>query len=89
MTKNAVPKTVRFLPQIALENGEQAQVKSRYPGMGVIPPMSVGGPCHDQRHAALYGEGVHDKNCLTEELDELETLMSSSGGGQEGVIPLA
>jgi hypothetical protein len=37
----------------------------------------------------LYGGGIHDKDCPTEELDELETLMSSSGGGQEGAIPLA
>jgi RNA-directed DNA polymerase len=45
--------------------------------------------CHDQRHATLYGGGIHDKDCPPEELDELETLMSSSGGGQEGAIPLA
>ena len=45
--------------------------------------------CHDQRHATLYGGGIHDKDRPAEELDELETLMSSSGGGQEGVIPLA
>jgi RNA-directed DNA polymerase len=45
--------------------------------------------CHDQRHATLYGGGIHDKDGPTEELDELETLMSSSGGGQEGAIPLA
>ena len=44
--------------------------------------------CHDQRHAAEPGRGIHDKNHTTEELDELETLTSSSGGGQEGAIPL-
>ena len=45
--------------------------------------------CHDQRHAAWYGGGIHDKDRPTEEPDELETLMSGSGGGQEGAIPLA
>jgi RNA-directed DNA polymerase len=44
--------------------------------------------CHDQRHAAELGRGIHDKNHPTEELDELETLTSSSGGGREGAIPL-
>jgi RNA-directed DNA polymerase len=33
--------------------------------------------------------GTHDKSHQTEEPDELETLMSGSGGGQEGAIPLA
>ena len=36
----------------------------------------------------MLGRGIHDKNHSTEELDELETLTSSSGGGQEGAIPL-
>jgi RNA-directed DNA polymerase len=45
--------------------------------------------CHDQRHAKEHERGTHDRSHQTEEPDELETLMSGSGGGQEGAIPLA
>ncbi len=45
--------------------------------------------CHDQRHAKTQGGGSHDKTLPTEEPDEGKALMSGSGGGQEGVIPLA
>lgn len=45
--------------------------------------------CHDQRHAKKQDTGTHDKSHRTEEPDEVETLTSGSGGGQEGAIPLA
>jgi RNA-directed DNA polymerase len=45
--------------------------------------------CHDQRHAKMQGGGSHDKTFPTEEPDEGKALMSGSGGGQEGAIPLA
>jgi RNA-directed DNA polymerase len=45
--------------------------------------------CHDQRHAKKHEWGTHDRSHQTEEPDERETLMSGSGGGQEGAIPLA
>jgi RNA-directed DNA polymerase len=44
---------------------------------------------HDQRHAKKHEWGTHDRSYPTEEPDEVETLMSGSGGGQEGAIPLA
>jgi RNA-directed DNA polymerase len=45
--------------------------------------------CHDQRHAKRHEWGTHDRSHQTEEPDEVKTLMSGSGGGQEGAIPLA
>ncbi len=45
--------------------------------------------CHDQRHAKKHEWGTYDRSHQTEEPDEVETLMSGSGGGQEGAIPLA
>ena len=66
-----------------------------------ITPKSLGGKddignlvafhrhCHDQRHAKMQGRGSHDKTFPTEEPDEGKALMSGSGGGQEGAIPLA
>ncbi len=45
--------------------------------------------CHDQRHAKKHAWGTHDRSHQTEEPDEVETLMSGSGGGQEGAILLA
>ena len=45
--------------------------------------------CHDQRHAKEHERGTHNRSHQAEEPDELETLMSGSGGGQEGAIPLA
>ena len=45
--------------------------------------------CHDQRHAKEHEQGTHNRSHQTEEPDEGKALMSGSGGGQEGAIPLA